>query len=164
MEEKNSHPLIVRWPNNIIEIPERLQSIDAIKNITDTTRGRFSAQRYTIQEVWLLLGEWEPIDAHSIASLDLIETIRSQHTILVQLLAHKRWKILCLLEMVKKWWSALETTPEGQIGIFHTGSRLSLGPIASQYLIPDDQEVEITTLIKSQKKQPDIIAWRDRNF
>lgn len=164
MPENNSHPLIVRWPNNIIEIPERLQSIDAIKHITNITRGRFSTQYYTLQEVWLLLGAWEPIDAHSIPSLDLIKTIQTRHTILLQLLAHKRWKILCLLDMVQKWWSTLETTDEWQTGIFHTGSRLPLGRIASQYLVYDDQEVEIPTLLEKQKQQPDIIAWRDRSF
>jgi hypothetical protein len=164
MEENNSHPLIVRWLDNVIEIPERLRTIDAIKDLTEKTRGRFSVHSYTLQELWALLGESKPIDATHIPYIDLIGTIQTRHTLLIQLMSHNRWRILCLLDMVKKWWSALETGPEWQTGIFHTGTRLALGQIAEQYIVHHDDTVEIRDLIKKQKEQQDHTAWRDRTF
>jgi len=164
MNEKASYPLVVRWPNKTVEIPERLHTIDSVKNLLNKTHWRFSAQSYTLQEVQALLGASEVIDATHIPYLDLIESIRRQHTILIQLLSHKRWKILCLLDMVEKWWSALEQKPEWQVGIFHTGSHLSLGCIPAQYLMQDNKNVSISALVEIQKIQPDIIAWRNSNF
>ncbi len=50
------------------------------------------------------------------------------------------------------------------MGTFHTESQLSFGRILTQYLVQDNESVEILALIESQKRQPDIIAWRDRTF
>lgn len=164
MNETAAYALVVRWPDKTVEIPERLHAIDTVKDLLNKTHWRFSAQNYSIQEIWLLLWERDPIDVSNNERLDLLETAQSWHTILIQLLSHKRWKILCLLDMVQKWWSALEQKSEWQVGIFHTGTHLSLGRIPEQYLMQDNTNVVISALVERQKIQPDIIAWRNRNF